>query len=194
MTGIILSGGKNTRMGGRNKAFIRIDGEFIIDRTIGLFRALFDEIILVTNSPMEYIDYDVQIVTDIIKNKAALGGIYTGLFYASSNHCFVAACDMPFLNRRFIEYMIGRIDAYDIVVPRTPDGFQPLHAVYSKRCIPFIKKLIDSDRLTIRPVYKHCKTLTLPPDVITGFNSNERMFLNINSQEDLDNITRRGTP
>ena len=194
MTGIILSGGKNTRMGGENKAFVTIDGEFIIDRTVNLFREVFDETILVTNSPMEYVDYDIQIVTDIIKNKAALGGIYTGLLYASSDHCFVAACDMPFLDRRFIEYMIGRIKTYDIVVPQTSDGFQPLHAVYSKKCIPFIKQLIDSDRLKIRPLYKHFKTLILPPEVITTFDSNERMFLNINSQEDLDTITRGSTP
>ncbi len=194
MTGIILSGGKNTRMGGENKAFVRIDGEFIIDRTINLFREVFDETIIVTNSPLEYIDYDVQIATDIIKNKAALGGIYTGLIHASSDHCFVAACDMPFLDRRFIEYMIGRIEKYDIVVPETTEGFQPLHSIYSKKSIPFIKKLIDSDRLKIRPLFKQVRTLIIPPETITTFNSSGRMFLNINSQEDLDIITKGDTP
>ena len=194
MTGIILSGGKNTRMGGENKAFVSIDGEFIIDRTINLFREMFDEIIIVTNSPLEYIDYDVQIATDIIKNKAALGGIYTGLIHASSDHCFVVACDMPFLDGRFIEYMIGRIERYDIMVPETKEGFQPLHSIYSKKCIPFIKKLIDSDRLKIRPLFKQVRTLIIPPETITTFNSTERMFLNINSQEDLDIITKGNTP
>jgi len=73
MTGIILSGGKNIRMGGENKAFAEVGGEPIIDRTIRIFKEVFAEIILVTNSPLEYLDYDVQIVTDIIKGKAALG-------------------------------------------------------------------------------------------------------------------------
>lgn len=193
MTGIILSGGKNTRMGGDNKAFVRIDEEFIIDRTITLFREVFDEIIIVTNSPLEYINYDVQIVTDIIKNKAALGGIYTGLFYASSDHCFVAACDMPFLDRRFIEYMIGRIERYDIVVPETTDGFQPLHAIYSKKCISFMKKLIDSDRLKIRPLFKQVRTLIIPPEDIVTFDPNGKMFMNINSQKDLETIAKEFT-
>src|SRR3972149_6109573 len=49
MTGIILAGGKNRRMG-FNKAFIDIGGQRIIQRTIGLFRELFDEIILVANN------------------------------------------------------------------------------------------------------------------------------------------------
>ncbi|MBW2674523.1 MAG: NTP transferase domain-containing protein, partial [Deltaproteobacteria bacterium] len=64
MTGIILSGGKNARMG-ENKAFIRVDGERIIDRTIRIFRELFDEIVLVTNEPLAYLEFDLKIVTDI---------------------------------------------------------------------------------------------------------------------------------
>jgi molybdopterin-guanine dinucleotide biosynthesis protein A len=188
MTGIILSGGKSTRMGGENKAFLSINGEFVIDRVLRIFKELFDETIVVTNSPLEYLDYDVHIVTDIIKGKAALGGIYTGLFYASSEHCFVTACDMPFLDKRFIEYMIGRIEGHDIIVPHASDGLQPLHAIYSKKCITLMKKLIDRDDLKIRILYKKMNTLTLPTDTITTFDPDERMFLNINSQEDLNHI------
>lgn len=176
-------------MGGENKAFIRIDGQSIIDRTLEIFKELFDEIILVTNSPLEYLDYDIRIVTDIIKGKAALGGIYSGLFYAAHEYCFVAACDMPFLNKGFIEYMIDRSEKYDIIVPHPSDGLQPLHAIYSKKCIPFIRDLIDSDNLRIRALYKRFKTLTIPAEVIAEFDPRERMFLNINSQEDLDQIT-----
>ncbi|MBN2688323.1 MAG: molybdenum cofactor guanylyltransferase [Deltaproteobacteria bacterium] len=188
MTGIILSGGKNLRMGGKNKAFVSVDGAFIIDRVVNLFQDVFDEIIVSTNTPLDYIDYDVHIVTDIVKNKAAIGGIYTGLLYASSDHCFVAACDMPFLDRRFIEHMIARIGTYDIVVPESSSGLQPLHAIYSKKCLPYMKKLIDGDRLKIRPLFKHFKTLTIPSEVIKTFDPDERMFLNINSPEDLDKV------
>lgn len=188
MTGIILSGGKSTRMGGKNKAFLAINGEFVIDRVLKIFKELFDETIIVTNSPLEYLDYDVNIVTDIIKGKAALGGIYTGLFYASSEHCFVSACDMPFLNKRFIEYMISTIEGHDIIVPHAKDGLQPLHAIYSKKCTALMKKLIDRDDLKIRILYKKMNTLELPGDTITSFDPDERMFLNINSEEDLKHI------
>jgi molybdopterin-guanine dinucleotide biosynthesis protein A len=188
MTGIILSGGKSSRMGGKNKAFLSLNGEVVIERVLKLFKELFDETIVVTNSPLEYLDYDVHIVTDIIKGKAALGGIYTGLFYASSEHCFVSACDMPFLDKRFIEYMISKIKGHDIIVPQASDGFQPLHAIYSKKCIPLMKKLIDRDELKIRILYKKMNTLTLSTDTITSFDPDERMFLNINSEEDLKHI------
>ena len=160
MTGIILSGGKNTRMG-LNKAFVRIGGEKILDRTFRIFKELFQEVILVTNFPLDYLDYDIRIVTDIIKGKAALGGLYTGLFYASHSHVFVSPCDMPFLNKDFIEFMIGRIENYDIVVPQTTGGFESLHAIYSRRCIPVMKRHIDRDNLKISNIYKKSRTLTI---------------------------------
>ncbi|MDO9529285.1 MAG: molybdenum cofactor guanylyltransferase [Syntrophales bacterium] len=187
MTGIILSGGKNIRMG-TNKAFIKVDGEQLIDRTVRLFKNIFKEVILVTNSPLEYLDQDVKIVTDIIEEKGAIGGIYTGLFYSTCNCSFVSACDMPFLNRNFIEYMISKIGHYDIVVPNPPDGLQPLHAIYSSRCLPHIKKSIDTDKLKITGFFKSLKVLKIPGDTITTFDPERRMFSNINTKEDLTQI------
>ncbi len=187
MTGIILSGGKNIRMG-TNKAFIKIDGERLIDRTVRLFKNIFKEVILVTNSPLEYLDQDVKIVTDIIKGKSAIGGIYTGLFYSTCTHSFVSACDMPFLNRNFIEHMIASTRHYDIVIPSPPDGHQPLHAIYSSMCLPHIKKSIDTDKLKVTGFFKRLKVLEIPDDIITTFDSERRMFSNINTKDDLSRI------
>ena len=60
-----MAGGESSRMG-RNKAFIKIHGERIIDRTVAIFNQLFDEVVLVTNAPLDYLDLDVRIVTDLI--------------------------------------------------------------------------------------------------------------------------------
>ncbi|HPQ43252.1 MAG TPA: molybdenum cofactor guanylyltransferase [Syntrophales bacterium] len=191
MTGIILSGGKNTRMG-ENKSFLSIHGERIIDRTIRILSDIFQEIILVTNEPLDYLDLDVVIVTDIIKGKAALGGIYTGLFHATSDHAFVCPCDMPFLNADFIRYMKERINGYDIAVPVQPQGFQPLHAIYSKKCIPLMKKLIDDDRLKITDLYRSSRVLSIQADVISTFDPENKMFFNVNSPDDLEKINATG--
>lgn len=187
MTGIILTGGKNTRMG-KNKAFIEVGGQKIIESTLAIFRDIFDEIILVTNEPLEYLQYDARIVTDLIRGKSALGGIYTGLFYASYENAFVAACDMPFLRRDFITYMAERIDSNDIVVPHPNDGFQPLHAIYSKRCLPHIKALLEKNKLKIRGFYKKSRTRIIAADEIEKFDPEGRMFLNVNSRQDLASI------
>src|SRR4030042_5654704 len=124
MTGIILSGGRSTRMG-KNKAFLRVGGERLIDRTVRLFRTVFREVIIVTAGPLDYLDQETVIVTDILPERGALGGIYTGLFYAGEEHAFVAACDMPFLNRPFLEYMASLATRYDLGVPAPPAGVTP---------------------------------------------------------------------
>jgi molybdopterin-guanine dinucleotide biosynthesis protein A len=187
MTGVILSGGKSTRMG-TDKAFLEIEGKRLIDRITLMFRDIFREVILVTNTPLDYLDQDCIIASDIFKNKGALGGIYTGLFYASFDHAFISACDMPFLNRSFIEHMIECVDKYDIVVPEAPDGLQPLHAIYSKRCLSPIKKLMDADNLKITDFYKGLKTMVIREEDIKTFDQKGRMFMNVNTREDLEQI------
>ena len=184
MTGIILSGGRSTRMG-KNKAFLRVGGERLIDRTVRLFRALFREVIIVTASPLDYLDQETIIVTDILPERGALGGIYTGLFYAGEEQAFVAACDMPFLNRSFLEYMASRATGYDIVVPAPTDGLQPLHAVYSRRCLPAIRNLLETNRLKITGFYPGHKLRTISPEVLRSFDPEGRMFMNVNTPEDI---------
>ena len=95
-TGVILSGGLNTRFGGTNKAFSRIDGRPIIDRLLGVFSELFDEIILVTNDPQQFLKWDLTIVTDIFDLRSSLTGIHTGLFTRTIRMLFSRPVTHPF--------------------------------------------------------------------------------------------------
>jgi molybdopterin-guanine dinucleotide biosynthesis protein A len=186
MTGIILAGGKNSRMG-TNKAFLEIDGIRLIDKAINIYREIFSEIIIVTNDPLSYIEFtDAEIVTDIYKGKGPLGGIYTGLFYSKNDYTFISACDMPYLNKDFISYLTTHTGKYDIIVPELSDGFQPLYAIYSQNCLSHIKKLLIADKLKITGFYKEVRQLSIPEEKIIPFNKDGRLFLNFNTPEDLE--------
>jgi molybdenum cofactor guanylyltransferase len=184
MTGIILAGGRNLRMG-KNKAFLTIQGERLIDRTHALLVQLVEEIFLVTNSPLDYLDLKVRTVADLLPGKGSLGGIYTGLFYATASHALVVACDMPFLNRPLIQYLQGLAKGYDIVIPRTPDGLQPLHAIYSQRCLPFMEELLQRDNLRILDFFPKVKKREVLPEELLPFDPELKSFMNINTPEDL---------
>lgn len=184
VTGIILAGGKSSRMG-TDKALIEFRGKKMIRRTLDVFKGLFREIIIVTNRPLDYLDQGARIVTDIFPGKGPIGGIHTGLFFSSSEHAFVAACDLPFFNTEFIASLVSRIGNYDIVVPETEKGFQPLHAVYSRKCLNRIKTLISEDRLKVSGFYKGFRTLAIPPKEIARFDPENRIFCNVNTPEDL---------
>jgi molybdenum cofactor guanylyltransferase len=189
MTGIILAGGKNRRIG-TNKAFLTVKGTRLIDRTVGIFKGIFEEVIIVTNDPLAYLDQNVTIVTDILPDKGALGGLYTGLFFASHGRAFVCACDMPFIDAKFIEHLIRQGASYDIVSPDAGDGLQPMHAVYDKKCLPAIKRLLDQGKLKITDVYKSVKTLVIRGDLIDAYDPDKKMFLNVNTPDDLQALTQ----
>jgi len=184
VTGVILAGGKSSRMG-TDKGLMEFRGEKMIRRTMDVYRGLFREIIIVTNLPLDYLDQDARIVTDIFPGKGPIGGIHTGLFFSSSEHAFFAACDMPFFNTDFISYMVSRIGNHDIVVPETEKGFQPLHAIYSRKCLNRIKTLIIEERLKVTGFYKGFSTRCITQKEIAGFDPDGRMFFNVNTPEDL---------
>jgi len=187
-TGIILAGGKNTRMG-ENKAFLEINGERLIDKTMDIFKRIFADIVIVTNDPLSYIEFsDAVIVTDIYKEKGPLGGIYTGLFYSKNNYAFVCPCDMPFLNKDFVEYLLAQTEKYDVIVPKTAEGYQPLHAVYSRNCLPSIKRLLLMDKLKITGFYRDMRVLAISEERIRPFNVEGRLFLNLNTPGDMEKI------
>ena len=77
------------------------------------------------------------------------GGLYTGLSLCSGQWGFLAACDMPFLNGAIVEYLISLRGEADVIIPRLPGGLEPLHALYAKECLPYIRDLLASGDLKI---------------------------------------------
>ncbi len=184
-SGIILAGGLNTRMG-ENKAFLTIRGERILDRLYGIFQELFDEIILVTNEPLQYLEWDLKIVTDLYPVRSALVGIHAGLFYASHPHAFVAACDIPFLKKELVETLLGELEPrWDIILPVTSNGNQPLCAVYSKRCIKQIEAQIKQGDFKIADFFQKVRVKKVPESSLRSADPELVSFFNINTQKDL---------
>ena len=186
-TGVILSGGLATRFNGKEKALMRIDGQRIIDRIYDVFKDLFDEIILVTNNPLQFLEWDLDIVTDLFDVRSSLTGIHAGLFYARHPYAFFTACDAPFLKRELIEIILAGIDAKtDIVIPETSAGLEPLCAAYSKRCLSPAEQHIKQKKLKIQLAFRKCRTKTISEKILRTKDPELISFFNINSPEDLE--------
>jgi molybdenum cofactor guanylyltransferase len=186
VTGIILAGGQNTRFSGTNKAFIRVAGRCILDRIYGVFSDLFEEIILVTNDPIQYLEWDLNIVTDIFPIRSSLTGIHAGLFYMNTPHAFFAACDIPFLKKGLVETILNHIESgVDIVIPETSKGFEPLCAVYSKKCLKPVEQQLVKQELKIRHVFQKVRIKKLPENILRQNDPDLVSFYNINTHDDL---------
>ena len=189
LTGIILSGGKSIRMG-ENKAFIEIEGVPIIHRIQTLFKNLFQEVIIVSNQKDLFLNLESKVYSDLLPQRGVLGGLYTGLFFSSFPYSFCVACDMPFLKEAVIEYLIKNAEGYDVIVPKTKDGLQPLHAIYSKNCLEPMKELIDHGRYKIIDIYPMVKVRIIEEE-LAYLDPMGESFININTPEELLYIKKR---
>ena len=187
VTGIILAGGKGHRIA-TNKAFLTVGNRPIIADTIDTLRSLFNEILIITNDPEAYSSLDVEKVKDIIPGKGPLGGLYTGLTVSKTVHSYVVACDMPFLNPALINYMLEQRDGFDIIVPQSVVGLEPLHAIYSKNCIEPILRRLDNGDLKVQSFFGEVKVKYIRQTEIERFDPELRTFFNINYREDVHKV------
>jgi molybdopterin-guanine dinucleotide biosynthesis protein A len=175
---------------GKNKAFIEIDGVSIIQRIHSLFKTLFSEIVIVTNEVELFQNLEAKIYRDLIPGQGALGGLYTGIYYSSFQHTFCVACDMPFLKGSVIRYLIAKIEDYDVVVPRTKDGLQPLHAFYSKNCLDPIRKIMEHRQFKIMDFYPMVRVNIVEENEFRPLDPLRESFLNVNTPEELGVIKK----
>lgn len=193
ITGIILSGGKSLRMG-ENKSFIKVDGVPIIHRIYNLFKELFQEIIIVTNQKELFSAFDSKIYSDLLPNKGALGGLYTGIFFSTFQYAFCVACDMPFIKLFLVQYLIKNIEDFDVIVPRTKGGLHPLHAIYSKNCLNPIRKMLEQGNYKIIDFYNMVRVKIVEEDNFIYLDPLRESFINVNTPEELNLIKRDKKP
>jgi molybdopterin-guanine dinucleotide biosynthesis protein A len=184
VTGFILLGGKSSRYGS-NKAFVEIEGVRLVDRVARVMKSIFHRIVLLTNTPEEYAFLETPMVEDLIKGLGPMGGIYTGLMTLSDEAGFFVACDMPFLSESLIRHMVDVRDDFDIVVPRMDWMLEPLHALYSKKCLPVIHEAIGQDQHQILKCFAELRVRYVDEEELRLWDPELRSFFNINKPQDL---------
>src|SRR5262249_44622260 len=148
ITGVILAGGKSSRMG-QNKALMSLGGTRLVDRVVAVMRSVFDALLMVTNTPEVYVDLGLPMVQDVWPEKGSLGGIYSAIHHVGTPYSLVVACDMPFLRAAMLRYLITQRSGSDVVVPDVLGELQTLHAIYSKACLQPIERCLVMNRLRI---------------------------------------------
>ena len=185
---IVLAGGGSLRFG-QSKALETIGNRSLLEWVLFQLSFFDSDILLVAAPELSYPQPGkspgLKVVRDIYPDRGPLGGIYTGLKSSNSFHNLVVACDMPFLNRALIGYMIGVSTGFDLVVPRLGDLVEPLHAVYSKACIAPAEWLLKQGSLGVRELFNLVRVRYVEADEIDRFDPSHLSFFNINTKSDL---------
>jgi molybdopterin-guanine dinucleotide biosynthesis protein A len=187
IAGAILAGGKNLRMGRRNKALLELEGRTFLDHTIARIRPFFREIMIIGSDRDDYERYGIPVHPDIRPENGSLGGVLTALTRSSAPRTFCVACDMPFLHPAIIARLLeAGGEETDAVIPRLPEGLEPLCAVYSRRLIPRINELLDGGEKRVRLAVEHARTAYVDVDELRRDDPLLLTFFNINTPEDLE--------
>jgi molybdopterin-guanine dinucleotide biosynthesis protein A len=187
VTGVLLAGGKSRRMG-EDKRFILVGQRTLFERTYAVLCELFEQVCVIIAQDSPSLQAKVPVVRDLIPDCGSLGGLYTGLRWAKTQHIFLAACDMPFLNPDVIRYMVRLKDQADIVVSQWATRLQPTHAVYSQNCLPVLEEMMNLHNKKIHSMMDHptLRVRLIAEREIMQIDPNGRSMFNINTPSDLE--------
>ena len=176
ITGIVLAGGKNSRMGS-DKGLLMLDGRRFIDQILASLIPLVDEVIIISNSN-NYDHLGFKVFSDIVTDCGPMGGIYTGLVNSSTVKNIILSCDIPFITSPVLSHIIGESENCEIAIPEHGGKLEPLCAVYTKNCAEKLRTLLDNKEWKMQEAIKNFVTKKVRFSQSTEI---EKSFLNINT-------------
>jgi len=192
----ILAGGRATRLHGLDKGGLTIRGRTIRDRQLDALAGLVDDVFLIGGTAADAGDPPgVRRVPDLAAGRGPLGGIQAALHHASAAACtLIVACDLPFLSRPFLAFLLDRAladDAADVVVPRHGDRLHPLCATYNRRVREAVDRRVASGALAVQALFDEVRVDVVEPEVVATFDPEGVMFWNVNTPDEYERACAR---
>lgn len=182
-TGIILSGGKSSRMSS-DKGLLLLHGKPLIQYAIEALKELCDEIIICANKP-GYDRFGYLVIKDVYPDLGPIGGIYTGLLNSGSESNFVLSCDMPFINPQTVTFLLTKREKSLASIPiHGQNTIEPLCALYSKTILPQLTKQIRKQDFKLMNLLKTVDVNWVKMDFGFEFYHPD-LFFNVNDQASL---------
>lgn len=182
ITGIILAGGKSSRMG-TDKGFLDFNGKPFIQHSIDAMKSLVDDILIVSDNP-GYDIFNQRRITDLIKDSGPLAGLYSGLNASKTMYNLVLSCDIPLINKSVLTHLLNNINEdIEVTQLKSREHNNPLIAIYKTTCKKTCLELLNQGekRLGVAIQHLNSKTITLGEDL-------EGYTANINTPNELKNI------
>jgi molybdopterin-guanine dinucleotide biosynthesis protein A len=182
--GIVLAGGKSSRLG-QNKALVDAAGRPLIQRVVDRLRLVVQDVIVVTDRPHDFSFLGLPMTSDVYQGVGTLAGLHAGLSAMGNAYGLVVGCDMPLLNVALLRHIASLRHGYDVVMPRIGEYYEPLHALYSVRCLPCIERAIESGQRRVLRACSGMRVRYVRDDEINAHDPHRLSFFNVNDAQDL---------
>lgn len=192
MTGVILAGGKSSRMG-YDKQLLCVDEERLILHQVKFLSQRCDHILIVSNNLLlKHMTFPVpvQIVKDVIPGLGPIGGVFTAMHYCNGMF-YLMACDMPHMSLDYMDYMISQARGMQAVVTRFGDWIEPFHGLYHSDLRGALEGYLKTGRRSIHHFLKQQDVYYIPEATARKYTPNWYLFDNINTREDLRRVAEQ---
>lgn len=191
-TGALLAGGRATRMGGAPKGLLRVGGQPIAARSVALFLQLFGKAMIVANDRAPYAALGAPVIADLLPGRGAPGGLHAALTAADTQWVFAAGCDMPFLDERAIAFLAARRPGVEAVLVRAGGRLEPLHAFWSRACLPALARLLAGGEPSLRDLVQAVNARIVEEEEWRAVDPAGRSLENANTPEDAARLGLEG--
>ncbi|MEW6718581.1 MAG: molybdenum cofactor guanylyltransferase [Chloroflexota bacterium] len=187
----ILAGGKSSRMG-RDKGLLPFQGMTMVEYILKQVEGLGADTFIISNHPENYQGLGLPVYKDVIPDIGTLGGVYSAVAYAIQPFCIVLACDMPFINRELLDYLLSFVPDYDVIVPRikAQEFAEPLRGVYGKSCLQPIEETLAAGQRRVVDFFDKVHVRYVEKSEVERFDPQGLSFFNVNRMADLREAER----
>ncbi|MEW9700556.1 molybdenum cofactor guanylyltransferase [Paenibacillus sp. SI8] len=198
MTGVILAGGSNRRMGGRLKALLPVDGEPLLVRQLAEMGSICKQVLIITNAPEALAEplstvsnVDVQCFSDRYVQTGPLGGLHAACLAANEPLLWVVGCDMPYISAAAAKAMERQcVEAgCDAVVPVIDGRVHPLHGIYSRNIGESAETLLVQERYRLMGLLEQIAWTAADQDFFRERGIPTHFVMNVNTPEDYQKIS-----
>jgi molybdenum cofactor guanylyltransferase len=182
--GFVLAGGQSSRMGA-DKAFLALNGHSLLERALQTVSGVASGVSIV-GSREKFGAFGI-VIADQFPSHGPLGGIHAALCASREELNLILAVDMPFVERRFLEFLAeqARDSSAVVTVPRASGGWQPLCAVYRREFADVAEAALQADRNKIDPLFAQVTLRVVDEAELKEHGFAPDMFRNLNTPEEL---------
>lgn len=187
--GFILVGGESSRMG-EDKARLMFGEQTSVELIAAALQRV-TQLVTTVGWPFQKLEA-LPNIPDLRPRWGPLAGIEAALRNAKFTHCFIVACDFPFVNGGLFERLLNFIDDSDAVVPLQPDDRpQPLCAAYRvETCLGAAEAAIAADEHSPRALLDRVRTRYIPFSELSDLEGSNDFFFNLNTPENYERARR----
>jgi len=188
ITGFVLAGGQSRRFGS-NKALALWRGKFLIQHVRDTLASVFDDCLLVTNTPEQYTFLNMPMIKDRYHNMGPLAGIHAALYHTGKPWIFIVGCDMPAITPDLITFLCGLAkEEFDAVIPLLEKGAEPLCGLYQKTALEKIELQLKNRQRKVTDLLKKLSVREVQEEEFQMVPGGTQLFSNVNREQDLGRL------